>query len=254
MPFNKTLIKKDFNRYSTSYDTYAHVQRRAAQEVARNVRQHVSPSAKVLDLGCGTGFVAQELKEYSYVTQMDMAYNMCRQAQAYGAVVTADCDHPPFINGAFHAITSSLMLQWSTEPAHAFHNISELLENNGLCITSITANKTLYQLTKSIENILNTPHVSTLPEVQENVRYCETSGLEILHHYLVKETTYHPDLLDLLKHIKHIGAANKLPDRNQSISRNQLKEIEKYYRNQFVIDGQLPADWYIHHIIARKTA
>ena len=250
-PFNKALIKRDFNRYSDSYDQYAALQKRTAQEVAKNVYNTIPQGSHILDIGCGTGYIAQSLAKTYGITQLDIAYNMCQKAQSYAPVVNADIEAYPFAIGHFDGAVSSLSMQWATDIPQ-WLRVTKSSTENGVYIASIFSNNTLHQLSKSFYNTVGYSHVVHPVSSDQMLSLCKEAGYNIVCSYIVKETTYHPTLMDLLRHIKYIGAANKLPDRQQSLTRTDLQKTELYYRTHYAENGMLPADWYINHLILQS--
>ncbi|HKL77626.1 MAG TPA: malonyl-[acyl-carrier protein] O-methyltransferase BioC, partial [Gammaproteobacteria bacterium] len=59
--FDKAAVRRDFARAAASYDRHAHLQRRVAAGVAERVTERAPGAARGLDLGCGTGLLADAL-------------------------------------------------------------------------------------------------------------------------------------------------------------------------------------------------
>jgi len=72
---------------------------------------------EILDVGCGTGFSTEILKEEGYnVVGVDRAKKMVAKAKERGVdALVADMHTLPFPNGSFDAIVSISTIQWSQD-------------------------------------------------------------------------------------------------------------------------------------------
>ncbi|MGL4674606.1 MAG: methyltransferase domain-containing protein, partial [Wohlfahrtiimonas sp.] len=100
----RLVDKKDiaiaFNRAVQTYDQQASLQREVADSLIQQVLQNIV-SGKILDAGCGTGYVAQQLKHNNqyHLTALDLSENMLKQAkisQSAHDYVQGDIEALPF--------------------------------------------------------------------------------------------------------------------------------------------------------------
>jgi malonyl-CoA O-methyltransferase len=131
------------------YERYARVQSRIAARLAADIGDlALPPSPRVLELGCGTGFltrdVAARLPDARFLVT-DIAPAMlerCRarlgdRATLAFALLDADHDTPPE-PGRYELVCSSLALQWSGDPAAAIRRMLGWLAPGGhLVFTSL---------------------------------------------------------------------------------------------------------------------
>ncbi len=133
-------VAQAFDRAAARYEAYAPVQRRVAGMLAdRIVSQPLPPAPRVLELGCGTGFLGQALLDWlvpgDYL-MTDLAPAMVRQAEQHFAgragihFATMDAAAPP--DGArYDLICSSLAFQWLPDLASAVRRLRGLLRPGG---------------------------------------------------------------------------------------------------------------------------
>jgi ubiquinone/menaquinone biosynthesis C-methylase UbiE len=132
--------------WDTSGDTYdaqpghglhAEAERAAWLDALREL--FPAPPADVLDVGCGTGFLALLLAELGHrVTGVDLSEGMLAAARAKAAGFAAlpafavgDAIAPPLPDGSFDAVTNRHLLWTLTDPARAFANWYRLLRPGG---------------------------------------------------------------------------------------------------------------------------
>ncbi len=81
---DKKWIKLQFNRCALVYDQYAVVQKRMAYRLIETLTEKEAQPEKILEIGCGTGFMTRLLYDHypsAQITTIDIAENMIQQAQ-----------------------------------------------------------------------------------------------------------------------------------------------------------------------------
>lgn len=127
-------------------------------EIERQVwpESGILPGATILDVGCGSGIVTQELATYAYpgqVTGVDISQSLIDKGQqAYKirnstqdtfsadniALKQGDVYNLPFPDNSFDVVHSRFMFQHLSDPLKALNNISRVLKPNGLiCILDV---------------------------------------------------------------------------------------------------------------------
>jgi malonyl-CoA O-methyltransferase len=237
--FDTHRIRQDFSRAATEYNQHTALQEQVLGNLLARAGSLLSSAHDILDAGCGTGRLAKLLPSCK-VTQLDMAYAMCKEASVSGIAINGTVESLPFADGSFDAIVSSLVLQWVADRQGAMCEMLRVLKSGGALAVSCFADGTLEELKESFASGDRYPHVSWFPPESE------FQDSEIV-------TEYYPDLKSLMKHLKIIGARNKLLNRRKSLmTARQLQAVEAHYREHFGTASGLPVTWKIGYSVIRK--
>jgi SAM-dependent methyltransferase len=101
----------------------------------RDVTRHFAPGAKMLDVGCGSGWLADHFADY---TGIDGAPEAVREATAKGRnVALADVDEPlPFDADAFDGAILKDLLEHVREPVALVREVKRVLRPEGIVFAS----------------------------------------------------------------------------------------------------------------------
>lgn len=265
-PIDKALIARSFSDAATRYDEFAHVQRRVARDLAA-LCPALSTQAKVLDLGCGTGFVAQLLAPAveaarANVILADIALPMVQLARRklaasnpsvlYGGLV-ADAEALPLAENAIHSIVSSLAFQWCHDLAGVAREAARVLQPGGHLVFSTLGPDTLWELKCTWEQLDRYTHVNHF-ETPEQIRAAlETAGLRVSRLDRYPVVAHYAELMPLLQELKAIGAHNMNRGRKPGLTgARQLRELERVYRALHGTDSDLPATYDVILVQAEK--
>ncbi|MGE3332033.1 MAG: methyltransferase domain-containing protein [Rhodospirillaceae bacterium] len=145
----KGALAGAFGAAADAYHSAADVQREVASRLARRIAAlTLAPRPRVLEIGCGTGFLYQalapDLKDASWLLT-DLSEAMVRRARSGPAGRTAqfavtDGERPPFAPGSFDLICASLVFQWFEDLPGTLTKLTDLLAPGGaLAFTTLTA-------------------------------------------------------------------------------------------------------------------
>jgi SAM-dependent methyltransferase len=87
-------------------------------EALRNLLAPIPAGARVLDVGCGTGWLGRALVDQGWsVSGVDLSQRMLARARQRFPVVRGDATRLPFRDGAFDAAVVSAVLDFVPDPA-----------------------------------------------------------------------------------------------------------------------------------------
>jgi 2-polyprenyl-6-hydroxyphenyl methylase/3-demethylubiquinone-9 3-methyltransferase len=152
-------------------------------------------SGKILDIGCGAGFLANALSAAGHFTcGADMSFGSLKVARARGlsgaaprqaAYQIADAYRLPYRDGAFDAVTALDFLEHVTDPAQVIAEAARVLRPGGLFFFhTFNRNRLAWLIViKGLEwFVRNTPermHVLPLFIKPEELRdYCRRAGMD----------------------------------------------------------------------------
>jgi SAM-dependent methyltransferase len=119
--------------------------RRLALDLVRKYCAGNRP-VSVLDLGCGTGVVSQDLQAVAQTTGLDFssqALDFCR-GRGLGRLVQGDAEKLPFQLGRFHAIVSLDVFEHLRDDEAALREAFRVLAPGGILVLSVPAFRSLW--------------------------------------------------------------------------------------------------------------
>ncbi len=199
-------IQNNFSNSAENYNRFAILQKEIAKRLFQNkIKPFLQDGQKILDLGCGTGFLGNLIKKSGFkveLDQLDFSQNMLDIAKQNGyQTILADIDKFNSLQN-YDLIVSSLALQWC--------NLESLLQkiNTKLAIATL-ADKTFSELKNS--NISYYPLLSL-----KRIRSI-ASDFEV-QDFLIKEDFSK----DFFKKLKLIGA--NYCNKNSFITKSNYKK------------------------------
>ncbi len=149
---NKKLIAQSFGKASNTYEKDAPVQRWTAGFLAEVIKGlSVEQPADCLEIGCGTGFLTQEivtLFPHANLLITDLSPDMLENCRArIGDNVSyqvMDGEHPA-LDRKFDLIVSSLAFQWFHDLESALKGLSDLLKPGGRLVFTTLGQETFQE-------------------------------------------------------------------------------------------------------------
>lgn len=146
----KERIAKAFSASAGGYDAAADVQWLVAQRLAARIEDRPFPrKPRILEIGCGTGFLSARLAEafpQGELVLTDIAGSMldrCRARVGDGPVYhVMDGETPQGVEGRFDLICSSLAVQWFVDLKGGIERLSALLAPGGRMMLATLGRKT----------------------------------------------------------------------------------------------------------------
>lgn len=230
----RAKVRSAFSRAS-DYDGNAVVQREIATGLAKRIASlDLPPSPKVLEIGCGTGFLTQALMDTGMRGQWlvtDIAPPMLERCEARLSALSHQPSSTPSIqfdildgehgqpdNAPFDLICSSLAMQWFDDtPAALSRLVKQLRPGGHLIITTLGPDSFHeWQSAHQIEGLTaGTP------------KFAPFSGFENLpfaHCSIEKHVETHASANAFLRSLKAIGAGTSASD-HHPLSPSQLRRV-----------------------------
>jgi malonyl-CoA O-methyltransferase len=231
---------------------------------------HVSGvPADILDIGCGTGQMLSALdSQYpqSRLYGLDLAFNMTRHAAARlgprATLVNGDAERLPFGDAVFDLVVSTSTLQWIEDMDAFFQQCHRVVRRDGLLCIAFFGGRSMHELQGSFrEAVRGRPggsggHVDRLhrfKEISDVQAALERSAFGSVLLFSEMEMDYYPDVPELLRSIKRIGAGSAAQESRQGGLgwRSILNETSRLYRERYGRDGTVPVTYEVIYVVAQ---
>jgi len=254
---DKHAIRQHFERATETYDVAAVLQKEIAKRLCERLDYIKLQPKRVLDVGCGTGYITADLlKRYpkSQVIALDLALNMAQKSQQHRAglfrskplAICADAEQLPLKNESADLVISNLMLQWTNNLADTFRGFHATLAPNGLLMFTTFGPDTLKEVRESWASVDNSPHTSTFADMHEIGDALLGAGFINPVTDMETITITYANVRQLMRDIKQIGATNSDDARQKGLmGKQKLKAFEQAYEQFKTSDGLYPATWEI---------
>ncbi len=246
----KDTIAVNFSKSAATYERYAVVQRRCAEELVEMLGDaHFS---KIFEIGCGTGLYTKYLRKKfteSRITAVDISEGMIAMARKNFAAGDVDffvADgvevRPGYVPDL---VTSNASFHWFGDFEKAVGTFSSMMEEENVFCFSMYGPRTFKELGDVLSMVFGTGDIlgSTrffgLGEIKDIVsRYF--SKVKIREEYFIME---YPSVWDLLYEIKYTGSRGEgITGHGLFLGKNRIDRIEKEYRKKY---GSIRAS---HHV------
>ncbi len=203
MQINPKTVKKQFEKNLSKYNKNALVQKELAQKLAAALIQYRTQFDRVLEAGCGTGFLTEELsREISF--NKYFANDIVSKSKNYLDKILSDYT---FITGnvdkiktgsKVDLIISNAMFQWLNDLEKSFDNFYNMLEKDGILAFTTFAPDNFKEIRELCGLSLDYKSVEELRRVLEK-KY------EILYVEQYTKILNFNSPLEVLAHMKNTG-------------------------------------------------
>lgn len=213
----KGQVRQAFGAAAAAYDRHAGVQRHVALRLAEKIAAEVLPPApRVLEIGCGTGFVHAALQPRLACGEWvfsDLSPDMVEKArERFGHLphtrfVVMDGEHPCFTPAArFDLIVSSLSFQWFEHLEESIAALRRLLAPGGVLAFSTMAIDSFHEWRAAHSDLGLEAATPDYPSPARLQALWPEAGVSDEH-----ITQSHPSARDFLHQLKGIGAQVPAP-------------------------------------------
>ena len=251
-------INHNFGKSALTYDEHAQLQTLVRTECIGMVEGLWNHGSHILDLGCGTGALAKEIRQRELdwqVTQLDLSFGMCEVAKTHNpATVQASSNAIPFADHVFDGVFSSLMLQWVYDPLPVMKEIKRVTKPGSVCVLSTLTRGTLEELRESFAGLDDAMHVNIFADPAPLTALCVHGGFKLLACEQETFTIYYPDVRALMRSLKSIGASTTQGTRKHGLmTPRKLQRLDEIYREKFAKKKKLPATWQVLYMVLERT-
>jgi malonyl-CoA O-methyltransferase len=209
-------ISRCFDKAAGDYVKAARLQRAVALDAlplimpAADCRvTDVAGTGRLLDLGCGPGWVHHNLLSFcDEVIALDFSTAMLAQARQQGVAsqyLQADAAAVPLVDQSVDKVFSSLMLQWCPQPLAVFSEVMRVLKPGGRFVISTLVEESLQEFSHSwLQAGFAAPQLDFAAS-GDLIRQARQAGLEVQaqqRSYLL----FFPDVQSIAREFKQIGA------------------------------------------------
>jgi malonyl-CoA O-methyltransferase len=249
-------IARSFGQAAARYDAFAGLQRAVADRLLSML--DTSTPARVIDIGCGTGYCSAQLAARfpdAELLALDLAVPMLNATAArvppQTALLCADMNVLPLQTGCVDLAVSSLALQWSNEPQRMFAELWRTLRPGGRALLSTFGPATLNELRAAWRNVDAHVHVNRFPELSRLQQAAHACGFTVailrdvqLRHY--------PSLRALARELKGIGAHNMNHAAARGLTPRAAFARAEHEFNKGLTGQGVPVTWELYYLDLRK--
>ncbi|MFC4077594.1 malonyl-ACP O-methyltransferase BioC [Salinithrix halophila] len=246
---DKTGVMRRFSRSSATYDQNAAIQRKMGLELLEAVRPAAGKVRRILEIGCGTGFLTEALRRMfasAELLAVDMAPGMVEAARArvgeYSGVtfLVGDAEEVNWAEkGSFDLIISNATVQWFARPETTLRHLAEALEPGGLAAVSTFGPGTfgeLHTLFREVEEawgISPSRHGLTLRGKEHWERLLREAGLVAGGSHAHPYRFTYGDCRGFLRSVRGMGANHSEGGVSPVMAGRILSEVMDRYDQRF---------------------
>jgi len=249
---NKTLARFSFEKAASTYDAAAVLQREIGNRLLERLDYIRFQPQRILDVGAGTGICSYQLAEHykeSEVFILDFATAMLQQARQKRSwrqrwssryqYLTGDAASLPLADNSVDMIFSNLALQWCEDLTQVFSEFRRVLKPDGMLLFSTFGPDTLKELNTCWQQVDTYRHVNNFIDLHEVGDALMKSGFSDPVMDMEMITVTYPDVMEIMRDLKQIGAHNVNQERAKGLTGKQaIKKLSvayEVYRNNNVL-------------------
>lgn len=201
-------VKQRFDRAAGQYHDLAQAQHRSADDLlALLSQQSLSGLTRLADIGCGTGYLLQQLvasnnAEITSHIAIDISPAMLTSAGLLHQCITrlcADALALPIRSNSLDVVISNFALHWSLQPQAAMQELARVLQVDGLAILAVPVQGSLPG------RLAEAQQGEPLQAVARWQTAAELAGFSISHQQQLQYVDFFPDADAWLSAVRHMG-------------------------------------------------
>lgn len=252
---NKSKVRQSFDSAANSYDEFALLQKQVSIDLLAKINTDFVDDV-VVDIGCGTGFLIQQLMQRSAVRQLiavDIAFSMLQVARTkFNNVqyVCVDAEMLPVQNDSVDKIVSNLALQWCQNLTRVFNGFNRALKQQGQILFSTFGPATLQELKQAWAEVDNYSHVNNFHSIDELTVFLQQAEFRNIKIEAHRYQSHYRNVIELMRELKATGAHNVLTGLNRKTTRKSRMQNMTVAYEKYRVNGFLPATYEILFVSA----
>ncbi|MGC4377418.1 malonyl-ACP O-methyltransferase BioC [Fictibacillus sp. Mic-4] len=268
---NKQLLQKRFSKQAETYDQFAVVQKKMAEEVLAIVKRQKlkNETVAVLEIGCGTGYLTERLCALfpnALIHAVDLAPGMISVAQKRVmhrnvSFLCGDIEEM-MLQHKYDLIISNATFQWLNQLEHTLQYLFSHLQQNGVLCFSTFGHLTFQELHASFRQAKRSFQLEdanppgqpfySLKGLQKVIAHSlEPSSFSFKGKERLEVQTF-PGVRDFLTSIKKIGANNS--NEGDYCQRPAVfKKMMKIYESHYRLDDLIKATYHCLYVTIEKN-
>jgi len=255
--FDKIKVRRSFDRAATTYDEAAVLQREVVKRMLERLDFITLQPNTILDVGAGTGFVAQGLRDrykQASIIELDLSLGMLQNRSdslpwykrffKSPMLVCGDAEYLPVADNSVDMLFSSLTIQWCNDLQSTLSEFMRVLKPGGLLMFTTFGPDTLKELRYSWAQVDEKGHVSPFLDMHD-------IGDMLLHAKMAEPvmdvetfTLTYESVNSLVTDLRAIGATNALQDRSRHLTaKSDYKKMQAAYETWRDANAKLPASY-----------
>lgn len=251
----RARLQENFGRAAAEYDARAQFQHVQTRRVFDAAWMLFPENARVLDIGCGTGYfatIAKEKRPHWQVLGLDVANGMCVVAKSRCGVVNASAERIPLAECSVDSAVSSLCYQWVEDTQAAFAELARVLRPGGRAVVATLGAQTLCELRACAQAVALPLQLLPMRGFEDTQAALRNAGLGITFAEARLVTEYYPDVTALLDSMRAIGAGNNFAGQGRGfLAPKRWAALLAAYAQKRTPEG-LPATWEHHFFVLHK--
>lgn len=241
---DKSKVRHAFAQAAERYDSLTSLQRQVGLALLR--RFPLAQSGGLLvDLGCGTGFLTQEIATRNpchSIIALDIALPMlqtCRRnhPRLPAQYLCADAEQLPLATASIDSLYSNLALQWALDLPATLAEFARVLNTEGQLVFAIFGPATLQELKAAWAVVDDYVHVNHFHAACDLENFLQEAGFTAINIECKRYESHYPSVQALMQELKGIGAHNVNRGRNpRPTTKSRLQRMIEAY--QHLMQGQ----------------
>ncbi len=263
---NKTKVKKNFSRAAENYEKYTDLQKNMSVVLNKKIQQESKNYSGILDLGCGTGYLTEQLLDLNSGSAFDLVdispemIDFCKSKfSRHNNIRYFVHDAESVDTGAsYDLIASNACFQWFKKTELSIQSILKSLKPCGILAFSSFGENTFLELHMSFKEAykeLKEPYIRTQGQEFLSINAWEkilkNNGTCSFEESIVKK--YYKDVDDFLNTIRLTGAKNTGIKKASSISIRAFKKMKDFYQRTYMTNKGIPATYHIIYGVLKKN-